>query len=172
MVEKLRTEQRQIVQQHGTTITDDALKAMVYTEALIKESLRVETASTSLFRRAKKDFVLASGHQVKKGEKLTVSLTHVLKSDESFKDDEPLAYKPERWISEDGSGKVSKGYIPWGGGSRLCLGYQLAMNEMKTLLATIARGYEFEYLDVGEQWQSWPFAFPMKGMPMRFRALK
>lgn len=39
---------------------------------------------------------------------------------------DPLAFKPERW-----AGQKDGAWIPFGGGARLCVGYALAMVEMK-----------------------------------------
>ena len=51
---------------------------------------------------------------------------------------------------------------------RLCLGWLLALTEMKVLVATIFRGYHFQLLQPDSQWAAFPLARPKDGMPARF----
>ncbi len=53
-------------------------------------------------------------------------------------------FKPERFLERQYS---SSEFIPFGGGARLCLGYALAMLEIKLVLAAIASKYNFELAD-------------------------
>ena len=50
-------------------------------------------------------------------------------------------FKPERWL--DDKTNVPTEYMPWGVGPRFCLGYNLAMAEMKVFLALFARKVDF-----------------------------
>ena len=49
---------------------------------------------------------------------------------------EPFAFKPERWI---GRKPGTYEWIPFGGGTRRCLGATLAMAEQRVVLAAMAR---------------------------------
>jgi cytochrome P450 len=52
-------------------------------------------------------------------------------------DDHPLAparFAPERWLPGGGAETRAGGWIPFGAGARMCLGYPLAMAEMKVRL--------------------------------------
>lgn len=44
-------------------------------------------------------------------------------------EDDVQAFKPERWLH--GAAQKQGAWIPFGGGQRLCLGWLLAMTEMK-----------------------------------------
>ena len=48
-------------------------------------------------------------------------------------EEQPLAFKPERWLA--GAALKQGAWIPFGGGQRLCLGWLLAMTEMKVRLS-------------------------------------
>ena len=48
-------------------------------------------------------------------------------------EEQPLAFKPERWLA--GAALKQGAWIPFGGGQRLCLGWLLAMTEMKVGLS-------------------------------------
>ena len=55
-------------------------------------------------------------------------------------------FKPERWLDDKTKPtplpKPTE-YMPWGVGPRFCLGYNLAMAEMKVFLALFARKVDF-----------------------------
>ncbi len=53
-------------------------------------------------------------------------------------------FKPERFLERQ---YTPYEFIPFGGGSRLCLGYALAMLEMKLVIATIVAKYNFKLAD-------------------------
>jgi cytochrome P450 len=52
---------------------------------------------------------------------------------------EPKQFRPERFLERQYSACE---FIPFGGGNRHCLGYALAMLEMKLVLATVLTNYE------------------------------
>jgi cytochrome P450 len=67
IMEGLRKEQAQILKQYGPQWTSDVLQAMKYTEAVVKETLRLHSPGQISMRRAAKDFEL-DGYWIKKGE--------------------------------------------------------------------------------------------------------
>lgn len=71
-----------------------------------------------------------------------------------------------RWLSPDGVGKAG-GWIPFGAGARMCLGYPLALAEMKMFLALLVRRYSWQLLQPDEKWSTFPLALPLQGLPIR-----
>lgn len=65
------------------------------------------------------------------------------------------------------SGDVNTSWIPFGGGARKCMGYSFAMLEIKSILAILARGYDWS-VDTKEN-LSLNSALPTlsNGMPMK-----
>jgi cytochrome P450 len=63
---------------------------------------------------------------------------------------EPFAFRPERWLEHDGAGgpNLKKPgtyeWIPFGGGTRRCLGAALAMAEQRVVLEAMARRLDLE----------------------------
>jgi cytochrome P450 len=53
--------------------------------------------------------------------------------------DEPLAFKPERWLAEGTAARPRLAYFPFGAGPRSCIGEPFAWMEGVLALATIAR---------------------------------
>lgn len=58
---------------------------------------------------------------------------------------EPKQFKPERFLERQFSAYE---YMPFGGGSRRCIGAALAEFEMKLVLATILKQYQLELTDI------------------------
>ena len=59
-------------------------------------------------------------------------------------------------------------YLPFGAGPRACLGASLAMAEMLTFLALLARRYEVS-VDADTAWRKMPLPVPKNGLPMSVR---
>ena len=57
---------------------------------------------------------------------------------------DPLMFRPERWL---GRKPGTYEWIPFGGGTRRCLGAALAMAEQRTVLQTMARKLDLEAVD-------------------------
>lgn len=164
--ERLRREQDEVVAKHGTAISEAALEDMRYAEGVIREALRITPIIAGFPRIALQDFELG-GHTIPKGARMQCSLAQVLLTDARWSnDEEPLAFKPERWLG--GATRKAGAWIPFGGGSRLCLGWLLAMAEMKVLLAVVFRGHSLALSQPDEPWKFFPLARPSRGMPARF----
>jgi cytochrome P450 len=61
--------------------------------------------------------------------------------------DEPKAFRPERFLTEnpgDDPAFPRNAYRPFERGLRSCMGQTLAMNEMKVALVMLARWFDFE----------------------------
>ena len=84
---------------------------------------------------------------------------------------EPFAFRPERF-SRDNKAKLPKGaYVPFGGGSRTCIGMRFGQLEIKAIAATVMQrfaldlrpGYEMKIREM-------PTLSPVHGLPMTVRA--
>lgn len=51
---------------------------------------------------------------------------------------------PERWLNPKTAPDTD--FVPFGAGPRFCLGYQLALCEMKVFLATMARKIDYNLI--------------------------
>jgi len=150
---KLVQEQQESILAHGTTITKSTLDECTYLEAVIKETLRMVPISGGNLRRGDETIVL-DGKQIPKGESIfcNIRLTHELDpmilSNSSM---DPLTdFIPERWLNT--KTRPEKDFIPFGIGSRRCLGESLAMMEMRVFISVFARRIDkFELLGVGSE---------------------
>jgi cytochrome P450 len=84
---------------------------------------------------------------------------------------EPEAFIPERFTPENRA-KLPKGaYVPFGGGSRTCIGMRFGEMEIRAIAATLLQRFRLE-LQPGYQLaiRQMPTLSPSNGMPMRIRA--
>jgi cytochrome P450 len=119
----------------GRVAEEKDVHALVYTEAVVKEALRLYPPLWVTAREARKDFALRSV-RVPAGSILMISpwVTH---RDARFYVD-PDAFRPERWLTP-GAGQLPKyAYFPFSAGPRHCLGQRFATLEIMLAVATIA----------------------------------
>jgi cytochrome P450 len=84
--------------------------------------------------------------------------------------EEPRQFRPERF-SPDAKAALPKGaYVPFGGGSRICIGMRFGQLEVKAIAATLLRRFEFE-LEPGYKLRirQMPTIGPRGGVPMIVR---
>ncbi|WP_254174434.1 cytochrome P450 [Planktothrix pseudagardhii] len=113
-----------------------------YLTAVCQETLRIYPVAMLTFARTNKESVDLMGYQLPPKTQVVgcIYLTH------RREDLYPQAdqFKPERFLERKFSPYE---FLPFGGGSRLCLGMALAQYEMKLVLATILLNYELNLLE-------------------------
>lgn len=105
-----------------------------YTRAVVLEAMRLYPPAWSIAREALVDVEIA-GYPIEAGTQVWMS-QWVLHRDARWFDD-PLAFRPERWL--DGPPPPDGSYLPFGAGPRICIGKRFAEMEMILVLATLAR---------------------------------
>ncbi|MEA2312155.1 MAG: hypothetical protein QOE28_2123 [Solirubrobacteraceae bacterium] len=85
--------------------------------------------------------------------------------------EEPDAFRPERFTAERRARIPRGAYVPFGGGSRICLGMRFGQLEIKLIAAAVRERFRLERLPghVLEIRQT-PTLGPRAGLPMRIRA--
>lgn len=140
--------------------TMDQLNALPYLDMVVRETLRVHAPVPSTLRVAMKDDVLPLNQPftdrrgkvhtcipVRKGQTLMIPILAMNRA-KSIWGMDAAEFRPERWESVPDAA----GSIPgiWGsmltflGGPHACIGYRFALVEMKALLFTLVRAFEFE----------------------------
>jgi cytochrome P450 len=117
------------------------LPALPFTQAVINETLRLYPPAYVTGRQAIRDTMVANV-PIPKRHMVLISISTTHRDPRFFP--EPDAFRPERWL--DGLEKrLPRGaFIPFGLGSRKCIGSSFAMMEATLLLSTIARRWRFE----------------------------
>lgn len=114
-----------------------AISRLPYLTALCQETLRIYPIVPITFPRIAKSAVEIMGHQFE-AETTLVPCVYLVHHREDLYP-EPKQFRPERFLERQYSACE---FIPFGGGNRHCLGYALAMLEMKLVLATVLTNYE------------------------------
>jgi unspecific monooxygenase len=108
-----------------------------YLMAVCQEILRMYPVIPVIFPRITKSPVKIAGYQFDTETTLMPSIYLVHYREDLYPNAQQ--FKPERFLERQYS---SSEYLPFGGGSRRCLGYPLAQLEMKLVLATVLSKYQ------------------------------
>ncbi|KAF9625947.1 hypothetical protein IFM89_027815 [Coptis chinensis] len=144
MFQKAKAEAEEIVKNRPSTqkgLTLKEIRQMDYLNKVIDETMRFISFSLVVFREAKKD-VNMNGYVIPKGWKVQVWLRNVHKDPEVYPD--PKKFDPSRW---DGYTPKAGSYLPFGAGSRLCPGNDLAKLEIAIFMHHFLLNYRLERLN-------------------------
>ena len=119
-----------------------AIFRLPYLTAVCQETLRIYPAAFIAFSRILKAPLQVMDYQFETDTNLCPCIYLVHQREELYP--EPKQFKPERFLERQYSPYE---YLPFGGGSRRCLGAALAMFEMKLVLATILSNYQLALAD-------------------------
>ena len=121
----------------GRVPTIDDLPNLKYTESVIAESMRLFPPAWAIGRLSTEEHFLDDYHLPKKS--LVLISPYITHRDGRFWEN-PDDFRPERWqtlsVKEAGQRNI---YLPFGGGTRRCIGEAFAWTEGILLLATFAR---------------------------------
>jgi cytochrome P450 len=143
------------------------LPQLPYTLQVFKESMRLYPPAYVLGRQATRA-VTIGGHTFKKNDVAMINIVGMHRSPALFR--EPEVFNPDRFTPENEKKLPRHAYMPFGGGSRICIGNHFALMEGHLLVATYARKVRFE-LPSGVRVVPEPLVTlrPKGGMPMRVR---
>jgi cytochrome P450 len=111
------------------------LPQLRYTESVFAEALRMFPPAWGIGRRALEDYPV--GDFLIPARSVVLMSPYVVHRDPRWFPD-PLAFRPERWLTEDSS-RPKFAYFPFGGGARVCIGERFAWMEGTLLLAAIGQ---------------------------------
>lgn len=115
-------------------VLPDHLDRLLYTEAVVAETLRLCPSVAHIDRRAEVDDVLG-GFRIPRGASVALCPYVVQRREDVW--ESPEAFMPERFL-----GKPPSAYFPFSLGPRTCLGRALSILEVKLFLAHILRELE------------------------------
>ncbi|PZD96995.1 cytochrome P450 [Paenibacillus sambharensis] len=119
------------------------IPSLVYTQSIIKESMRLYPPVWMISREALTDVEL-EGYTLPAGCEVALSQWIMHRHPGYYA--EPESFHPDRWTSEFESNLPSYAYFPFGAGPRVCIGSNFAMMEAVLLLAAVAQSYKLELL--------------------------
>ncbi|KAL6357151.1 hypothetical protein LRP88_10770 [Fusarium phalaenopsidis] len=122
--------------------TPELLQKLPYTDAVIKETLRMFPVGYGVREGPPGAKVTYKGRDLPVDHGVAVSTQgHDMHYNTRFFPD-PTVFRPERWLGPE---EIPRSYFrTFGRGPRACLGQNLATNELKVILVMTVRDYSFE----------------------------
>ncbi len=109
----------------------DLLESMVYTRAIVKETLRYRPPVIMVPYLVKKDFPITDTYVLKKGSMVIPSVWPATHDPAAYPD--PESFDPERWITGDAD-KQSKNWLVFGTGPHYCIGQTYAQSNLMAMI--------------------------------------
>ncbi len=117
----------------------EAISQLPYLTAVCQETLRIYPIALICTPRMVKDSVQVAGYEFASGTVLVPCIYLAHRRAETYP--QPEQFNPERFLNSKFSPYE---YLPFGGGSRGCIGTAFSMYEMKLVLATILSRFELK----------------------------
>lgn len=130
----------------GRSPHQEDLPLLRYTDAVLKESLRLYPPVWGLVRKIVEDDVIG-GYRIRKssrlmGSRLIIS-PYVTHRDPELWDDAD-SFRPERWLDGSTRDLPDYSYFPFSGGQRQCVGQRFALTEATIILATLFQKFSLD----------------------------
>jgi len=125
-------------------VPDDDIEQLAqvpYLKAVVQETLRMNPIVTEVLRLLKRPLTLGSYH-LPAGYAIAPAAVIAHYNKDTYP--EPERFRPERFLERSFSPFE---YMPFGGGSRRCIGAAFASFEMAVILGTILKRYQFQLLE-------------------------
>ena len=108
-----------------------------YLDAVVKESLRIRPVIAGVGRVVRQRPFAIGGYEVPVGVEINPSIRTIHRRADLFPN--PHVFSPERFLEGTGGGRGPDTYtwVPFGGGTRRCLGASFALTEMRVVLARV-----------------------------------
>ncbi|KAI8143289.1 cytochrome P450 [Fennellomyces sp. T-0311] len=121
--------------------TAEELKKMSYINMIIKEVLRMKGPASTLVPRVAVEDTDLAGVFVPKGTRVNLDVYALHHNPAVWK--EPEVFDPERFAPGGEAERAGLAWLPFGNGSRQCLGMNFSLAEQRVLLSMLLRKYEF-----------------------------
>tara|TARA_B100001063_G_C16738700_1_gene543506 strand:+ start:295 stop:1758 length:1464 start_codon:yes stop_codon:yes gene_type:complete len=125
--DKIRNEIRTQLQD-TTYITEEDVDKLTYCRCVLQEVLRLYTVIPFINRTSTKDyFIETTGQTIPANTTILVPLSIMNRNETIWEN--PNHFNPERFLNIAGHNNAKMGYLPFGYGSRSCIGANLALTE-------------------------------------------
>lgn len=164
VVAKLREEQDRVL--GGAVPTPEQLeRELPYLDMVVDEVLRLYPPAWIGPRRAVRDFEFG-GYTVPRGAYVNYCSWASHRLPEVFPD--PEAFIPERFTRERKAALPRGAYVPFGGGSRICIGKRFGLTEVKMVATMLVQRLHLDALPGRTmRIRQMPTLSPRGGLPMR-----
>ena len=121
-------------------------KPLVYLRAALYETLRLYPSAPIERKTVAAGDIMPSGHEVHAGDTIFISV-HSMGRMEAVWGKDCLDYNPHRWLSDDGNNLryvPSHKFLAFNSGPRMCLGKDIAVMQMNTVIATTVWNFDVQ----------------------------
>jgi cytochrome P450 family 135 len=119
---------------HTPPVLERALeRGDAYLDAVVKESLRIRPVIPGVGRVVRGEPFALNGYVIPSGVEINPSIRMIHRRADLYP--EPRAFRPERFLAADAPDTYT--WLPFGGGTRRCLGASFALMEMRTVLRRV-----------------------------------
>lgn len=141
----------------------DDLQGLQYTDAVVREALRLYPPIWGVARETTAP-LRVGGHAVEPGSVL-VAASWVVHRDPRWWGDDPLVFRPERWLEDRARPRLA--WLPFGAGPHTCIGMRFALVEMVLAVAVWARRLRLRADADPPELDSSVTLRPRRGVPLR-----
>jgi cytochrome P450 len=114
-----------------------------YLDAIVKEALRIRPVIPGVGRVVRQRPFALGAYEIPVGVEINPSIRTVHRRADLYPN--PRAFRPERFLGDDVPDTYT--WIPFGGGTRRCLGASFALTEMRVVLARILERADLQAVD-------------------------
>ncbi|XP_042169903.1 cytochrome P450 26A1 [Oncorhynchus tshawytscha] len=149
----------------GQNVNIEVLEQLKYTGCVIKETLRINPPVPGGFRVVLKTFQL-NGYQIPKGWTVIYSICDTHDVADVFPNKEE--FNPERFMDKSSEDSSRFNYIPFGGGSRMCVGKEFAKVLLKIFLVELTLQCDWTLSNGPPTMKTGPTVYPVDNLPTVF----
>ncbi|EMS53087.1 Cytochrome P450 86B1 [Triticum urartu] len=127
----------------------EEIKSLVYLRATLYETLRLYPPAPLERKTVATEDIMPSGHKVHAGDTVFVSIYSMGRMRDVWGEN-CLDYNPHRWLSKDGNTLryvPSHKFLSFNSGPRICPGKDIAVMQMKIIIATVLWNFDVEVLE-------------------------
>ncbi|KAK1279604.1 Cytochrome P450 [Acorus gramineus] len=151
----------------GERLTWEDLSKMKYTWRVAMEVSRIVPPAFGSMRRVLKD-IEYKGYQIPKGWQIFWAATVTQMDEHIFP--EPTKFDPSRFESQSPCPPPPFSYIPFGGGPRICPGYEFAKCETLVVIHHVVTGFKWNLCAKEDSFIRNPVPEPYEGLPIQIDA--
>ena len=144
---------------------EEARNQLPYLNAVLKEAMRLHpSVGLLLERHVPAGGAVFCGKHVPEGTIVGINPWVLQHDPEVFPD--PESFQPERWLieSKEELANMEKHFFSFGAGSRVCIGRNISMIEMRKIIPLLVREFDMS-MEGDKEWQVHNVWFTQQRMP-------
>lgn len=120
----------------------ETIKGIEYLDLVLKETYRIMPTVPMILREVTDDFEIEPGLVIPKGVKLVINYCALHRRKDIWGDDSDK-FKPERFTMENSESRHMFSYLPFSGGSRICIANKYSNIALKIATIQLLRKFKF-----------------------------